>query len=34
MRPRENDRAIEKALFVDIRPCSSINPTMRGMLDR
>jgi hypothetical protein len=34
MRPRENERAIEKTLFVDTRPCLSINPAMSGMFDR
>jgi len=32
--PAEKDVEMKNARFVDIRPCSSINPTIRGMLDK
>jgi hypothetical protein len=34
MIPAEKHEEIKNALFVDIRPCSSMNPTIRGMLER
>lgn len=32
--PTEKHEDIKSALFADMRPCPSMNPTMRGMLER